>query len=425
MTIQSLSGKSVCILGFGQEGRATFNAILHFAPDAEVTVADANSSVQRNPSLTLITGPNYLSQLETFDVIIKSPGIKWEPPKKLARKVTTATQIFFDSLPASTTTIGITGTKGKSTTAYLIHHILKAAGKSVHLAGNIGRPMLSELQSTQPGDIFVLELSSYQLDGLTKSPHIAVITSFFPDHLDYHGSLHDYREAKANITRSQTPDDIVYYNAESGDCEYIASFSHGQKIPFSDSDYQSAAPKDLPTTASNLAAAVKVTSRLGVPEPKVIEAINNAKGLPHRQEKLGRTGSIEWIDDSASVTPESTLAALSNLASSVDTIILGGLDRGYDFTELGEKLASSNVRNIILFPDTGLRIKDAVEHFKPHPAKHYYETSSMDQAIKYAASSTLPGKVCLLSSASPSYNLFDSFADRGENFRQSITKYAR
>jgi UDP-N-acetylmuramoylalanine-D-glutamate ligase len=424
VTIKSLSGKSVCILGFGREGKATFDTIMHFAPDAEVIVADSNPDVQPKSGLKFITGPDYLNRLEKFDVIIKSPGIKWDPPAKLAPKVTSATQIFFDSIPDSVTTVGITGTKGKSTTSYLIHHILKAAGKPVHLAGNIGRPMLAELRGTKPGDIFVLELSSYQLDGLTSSPHIAVITSFFPDHLDYHDNLHDYRESKTNIARFQRPNDYVLYNADSKDCEYIASAGRGRKLPFSSADCPNT-EAELPTTASNLAAAIKTVSLLGIPNDTAAAAIKTAKGLPHRQESLGKAGGIEWIDDSASVTPESTIAAISTLGDRIDTIIVGGLDRGYDFKQLGRTLATSKIRHIILFPDTGRRIKAATELCRPHPAKDYFETSSMDLAVKHAFESNLPGKVCLLSSASPSYNLFDNFADRGESFRQAIAKYTR
>src|ERR1700683_1075321 len=174
MTITELDGKHVCILGFGREGRATLEALRQYAPHARITIADINSGIRPVSGAGLITGPDYLERLGDFDVIIKTPGLPWRPPDALAARLTSATELFLNSLPQAVTVIGVTGTKGKSTTAHLIHTALTAGGKRSILAGNIGEPMLTHLSDATPGTIFVLELSSYQLETLRISPPIGV-----------------------------------------------------------------------------------------------------------------------------------------------------------------------------------------------------------------------------------------------------------
>jgi UDP-N-acetylmuramoyl-L-alanine---L-glutamate ligase len=434
MTIQELNHRNVCILGYGQEGRATFQALQQYAPSARITIADGNPDTVPPEGANLITGPDYLDELDAFDAIIKSPGIPWRPGGHLANKLTSATALFLDSLPQGPgQVIGVTGTKGKSTTSHLIYQVLKAAGKSVYLAGNIGDPMLGYLDRATPDTLFVLELSSYQLETLRISPHIAVVTSFFPDHLDYHEGLANYLEAKENIAKYQRPDDIIFYNPAYPECGQIADLSPGHKQPFTPEDLPaplqplSASTKTtdslhLATTASNLAAVYQVARYCEIPEATIIETLMHAENLPHRQQSLGTHHGIEWIDDSAATTPQSTLAALDALGNRIDTIIVGGLDRGYDFSELGARLAASPLSNIVLFPDTGAAIRTAIEAHQPSSAKTYFETSKMSDAVAFARQHTQSGRVCILSSGSPSYNLFKNYPDRGRAFQEAVTK---
>src|SRR3989344_1910169 len=241
MHIQELNGKTVCILGFGREGRAMLQALEEMAPEAEVTIADADPALAADAGKHGVQmGSHWLQDLDTFDVVIKSPGI---PPSALAginRPYATATQVFFDSIAQSgTTVVGVTGSKGKSTTASLIHHILQTGNGKPEtrniLIGNIGEPAIAHLADAAKGTIFVMELSSYQLMDLTVSPHIAVITSFFPEHLDYHGSLEAYAEAKKNIVRFQGEEDIVVFAAE-GHAAEIAKEGNGRKMPIEAED---------------------------------------------------------------------------------------------------------------------------------------------------------------------------------------------
>lgn len=450
MGIRDLAGKRVCILGFGKEGRAMAQALEEFAPDCSITIADKNEKIQiphlrqgfgGQANYKLQVGIDYLNDLNRFDVIVKSPGI---PPlqelKPHTSKLTTSTQIFLDSIRDSgATVIGVTGSKGKSTTASLIYEILRnhiskaeqqpsVAAAAVYLVGNIGEPAIAHLKDAKKNTFFVQEMSSYQLMDLTSSPHIAVVTSFFPEHLDYHAStslstsgspLENYLEAKKHITRFQTKDDVVIFNTDSKEAKEIADESKGKKIPFS--------PKDSPVQLSdinllgehnlgNIAAAYKTAIELGVDEATTIDAIRKFRGLPHRLESIAIKDGTEWINDSISTTPETAIAALNALGDRVTTIILGGQDRGYDFSELGKRIKQSKVQTVILLPDTGAKIRAAIE--KADATVTFVEATTMSEAVKAAQSTR--STVVLMSPASPSYNLFKNFEDRGDQFRKLV-----
>ena len=425
MKITELNGKNICFIGYAREGQAMQAALKKYAPDAQLTFADSNESLQIKDANAQL-GPDYLKNLDRFDVVIRSMGVPDKPEfAPLGDKVTNSTVIFFDTIAGSeVNVIGVTGTKGKSTTANLIYHALKAADDRVFLMGNIGLPMIGYLEHAKPGATFVIELSSYMLEFLRRSPHIAVVTSFFPEHLDRHGSPQNYLGAKKNITAHQTPADVVFYSADYPECQQIANLSPGTKIPYTAADFP------LPVTEtqlkgehnrSNLAAALKVAQYCGVARDIAVTALKNTKGLPYRLHSLGVHHGIEWIEDSLATAPEATLFALQALGDTVDTLITGGMDRGgYDFTALGAKIAASPIRNIVLFPDTGAQIKQAIEAAQPATPKTYLETNDMRAAVIFAREHTKKGAACLLSSASPSYNLFKDYEDKARQFAAAI-----
>lgn len=442
MKIQDLNGKSVCILGYGKEGQAVFHAIERYAPHAQVTIADKNpetlnqliagnsptNPIKLKSGITTQSGENaWLRAMDTFEVIIKSPGIPLLPELiPFKDKITSSTQIFLDSIQGTgAIVIGVTGSKGKSTTSSLIYAILKAAGRNVFFIGNIGEPAISHIGDAQANTIFVSEMSSYQLADLTTSPHIAVVTSFFPEHLDYHGSTEAYLDAKKNIARYQTKDDVILYDATSDGAKEIANESKGQKIPFS----IETAPKHTEPmkligkhNERNIAAALATVQlpELSIEPGIALDAVKEFPGLPHRLEYCGEHAGIRYYEDSISTTPESTIAAIEALNDEIDTIILGGLDRGYDFSELGKKIASSSVKHVILFPESGSRIREAIVNAKAQVTFH--ETVDMQEAVTIAQKNTASGKVCLLSPASPSYNLFKNFEERGDKFKELVAK---
>ncbi len=440
MNIQELSGRKVCILGFGKEGQAMFQAIQDHASDAYVSLADKNpepinkfiaenspsNPVNLKNSLVTRGGPDFwLNNLDYYEVIIKSPGIPPLPQlEAMKNRITTPTQIFFDSIKDSgATVIGVTGSKGKSTTSSLIAAILKEDGRDVHLVGNIGEPSISHIDDAKKGTIFVLEMSSYQLMDLTVSPHIAVVTSFFPEHLDYHGTLENYLEAKKHIARFQTPQESVFFCTNHSGCIEIAKEGEGRKIPFSEAD-SPVALEEINLIGehnlSNIAGAYKVCESLGVHADVAVKAIKAFKGLKHRLQDLGERHGIRWVDDAISTTPESAIAALYALAGKVDTIILGGQDRGYDFTELAQEVVESSVTNAILFPDTGTRIRSSIEAVDSAKKVSMHDAHSMEEAVTIAKKVTKPGSTCLLSTASPSYNMFKNFEDKGDQFQKEI-----
>jgi len=428
MKIQEFAGKTICVLGYGREGKAVVAALEQFAPGCEITIADKNeAAVTDHPKHWVQAGGGWLKNLAKFDVIIKSPGIppqaEFEPVKN---KLTSSTQIFLDSVAdKGVSLVGVTGSKGKSTTSSLIHTILKTAKKDVHLVGNIGEPAIAHLAQAKKGTIFVMEMSSYQLMDLTASPHIAVITSFFPEHLDYHGNLANYIEAKKHVARFQTADDLVFFNAQSPGAAEIAKEGEGRKIPFLSGD----SPIDISDTnliglhnQSNIAAACMVAATFGVDKKTTLKAVKAFQGLPHRLQFVGTHHGIDWIDDAISTTPESAIAALDALGDRVKSMILGGQDRGYDFDELAERIAQSSVEHVILFPGSGPTIQLALE--KAKAAVTYHEASDMKQAILIAREMTPKGSICLLSTASPSYGMFKNFEDKGEQFRAEIEQRA-
>lgn len=425
MKITDLDGKNICFIGYAREGQAMQVALATYAPAAKLTFADANEDATVTGADAQL-GPHYLENLERFDVIIRSMGIPDKPEfAALGNKVTNSTVIFFDSIAGSgVRTIGITGTKGKSTTANLIYHALKASNEKTFLMGNIGIPMLSFLHEAKPGATFVIELSSYMLEHLRRSPEIAVVTSFFPEHLDRHGSVENYWGAKKNIAAHQTTDDVVFYCADYPECREIADASPGKKIAFAAADFP------LPINEmklkgehnrSNAAAALKVAEYCGIDRAQAVETLKNTEGLPYRLRSLGIVDDIEWVEDSLATAPEATAHALDALAGTIDTLITGGMDRGgYDFTTLGEKIARSPIRNIVLFPDTGVQIKAAIEAANPTEPKRYLETTDMKEAVEFARTATKKGAVCLLSNASPSYNMFKDYEAKAAAFAEAI-----
>lgn len=434
MRIQELNGKNVLMLGYGREGQAMAQALKDHQIECNLTITEKYPDVQiigiQHPLIHWagphVDAPKYLTDLTEFDMIIKSPGI---PPndelselEKLG-KLTSSTQIFLDTvMDAGAQVIGVTGTKGKSTTTSLIYAILKAASKDAHLVGNIGEPAIAHLDAANPGTIFVLEMSSYQLMSLTVSPHIAVVTNFYPEHLDYHGSLAAYRDAKQHICRFQTEDDAVFYSGDTQTALEVAQEGRGKKIAY----HASESPVTIQEThligthnLSNIAGAWRVAEYLGVDKETAVKAIKEFQGLPHRLQPLGTHHGITWIDDAISTTPQSTIAALDALGPTVQTIILGGKDRGIPFDDLGDRIANSQVTHVILFPGSGPRIRQAIQDSHASGVQ-FHEAEDMHQAVTVAKQVTSPGRTCLLSTASPSYGMFKDFQEKGEAFQREI-----
>lgn len=394
-----LGAKNTYILGYGKEGKITKQYLKKEYSKLKIGIGDG------------ALDKKYLEKQQDFDIAIKTPGIKKE---LVTIPYTTATNIFFSKVKVRNIIIGVTGSKGKSTTSSLIFHILRSAGKDVELLGNIGKPMLQALLKPIPkGRIFVLELSSYQLDDIQFSPDIAVVTNLFPEHMDFHGSLKNYYEAKKNIINYQTSANFFVYNQKSAG--WLKDYK-GKVVTFSPKKYETHLIGEH--NKSNIGAAVAVAEILKIPQQKITKAIKSFKGLEHRLELVGEFKGIKFYDDAISTTPESTIMAIKALKN-IDTIFLGGQDRGYDFRELEKVIKKSGIRNTVLFPDSGHKMIKQLKGF------NVLKTNKMEKAVKFAYKNTKKGSVCLLSCASPSYSLWKNFEVKGDEFKKFVKKLAR
>lgn len=409
MKIKDLQNKKILIAGYGIEGKSTEAFLKKCVPSASYEIADRTDGV------------DYLKRQTEFDLVIKTPGI---PAKEITVPYTTATNIFFANIDRRHTTIGVTGTKGKSTTASLIHHILTNSGKLSELLGNIGKPLLEFLMNEPDEPTYIVcELSSYQLSDIQYSPHISIIVSLFPDHVPYHGTLEGYYAAKHRIISQATGDDFYIYNPSFTYLAQWAKTTAAQVKPYE----QDFIPERIPLlgqhNVENVRGAITVTSLCGVSYREAEDAIQSFKALPHRLEKVGTFKTITFYDDAISTTPESTIAALKAIPN-VSTILLGGEDRGYDFIELASELRETGVKNIVLFPDSGKRIKSSLFHVD-ETFWNTVETRSMEEAVAFAYKYSNPHTVCLLSTASPSYSLWKNFIEKGDLFQKFVKEYAQ
>ncbi|MBI3934510.1 MAG: UDP-N-acetylmuramoyl-L-alanine--D-glutamate ligase [Acidobacteria bacterium] len=458
MKIAELKDQSVLVLGLGQEGRSTCRFLRAAFPEKVIGVADqlpleklspdAQALLREDSRVRAHLGPEYLSSLADSDVIVKSPGIPLMQPAlqqatRAGKNITSQTALFFANFPG--TVIGITGTKGKSTTASLTHAILRQEYPDSELIGNIGAPALDWLARLKPDSTVIYELSSHQLEGLAYSPHIAVLLNIVPEHLDYYLSFEQYVAAKTNITRSQTKGDFFIYDADHEITRRIAAASRASRLGCSLDAEQPAgaylaedyivfrpnggkAEPVVPMKAvpllgrfnlMNVAAAVAVGKVLGVANDQIADAVRQFQPLEHRLEWVGVFGGVTYFNDSIATVPEATIAALEALGENVETLLLGGTDRHLDFSGLAQRLAGSSVNTLILFPATGERIWQAVCEVNSEVAarrKHFF-VETMEEAVALARQHTAPGKICLLSPASPSFGLFRDYRDRGELFK--------
>jgi UDP-N-acetylmuramoylalanine--D-glutamate ligase len=404
-----LGMEKALIAGFGKEGKITKQYLRKQYPKLRLGIADAKE------------GSDYLKKQAGVDIAVKTPGIKKE---LITIPYTTATNIFFSKIKNKNLIIGITGSKGKSTTSTLIYQILKTAGKNVRLLGNIGSPMLQDLLKPINKDtIFVLELSSAQLDDITFSPDIAVVTNLFPEHMDYHGNLENYYQAKKNIIRYQGKNDYFVYDPQNKKVSAWRKNYQGNAIPFA---------KNIPLkdgqipllgkhNKNNIKAAVAVAHILGIPQQTIKKTIKNFKGLAHRLEFVGQYQGISFYDDAISTTPESTIMAIKSLPH-IGTLFLGGTNRGYNFTLLEKIIKKYAIKNIVLFPDSGSAILTQTQDLNILKIPTTISgNAAMKKAVLFAYKYTPKGTICLLSCASPSYSLWKNFEEKGDQFKKIVT----
>lgn len=425
----------VAVIGGGIEGQSA--ARYWIGKGAAVTLRDRFLNVAIPDGAAHVLGPDYLKSLNDYDLIVRSPGVKPRDIKTTVR-VTSAIREFFEHCPARI--IGITGTKGKGTTATLIARMLEAAGKRVWLGGNIGRSPLEFLDKIKASDLVVLELSSFQLMDLDISPHIAVCLMVAPEHLDWHKNVREYVAAKGNLFWHQRVSDIAIYNAENDFSTQIAQLSPGHKIPYLKDPGAKVQDRYLlyggtvicdvdeiglvgPHNLENICAATTAVHEiLGDNFDPVRRVIREFKGLKHRLELIENAKDIRFYDDSFSTTPETAIAAIDSFAEP-KVLILGGSDKKSKYDGLAQAVMNSNVRGVVLIGSTGPKIGAALASVGYTKVKD--GGSTMSTIVAVAKSVAHSGDVVLLSPACASFDMFRSYIDRGEQFTAEIRETSK
>jgi len=431
--------KKIAILGFGIEGQ---DLCRHWLGKAKITVFDQKTSQELGDAgeefknqVEFKLGPDYLQDgLATFDIIFRSPAFKLTTSALAAARqkgvaISSATKLFFDLCPAKI--IGVTGTKGKGTTATLITQILQQAGKKVFLAGNIGQPVLSLLPQLTQDSWAVLELSSFQLQDLTKSPQIAVVLFISSEHLDYHADTQEYVEAKTNIVRHQQADDWAVLNGQDVTARSFAQLTPARVLYFDCvKNKQFFWRQQLVGPVSqlklkgkhnwaNVCAAINAAGLAGADLASIKKAVFAFAGLEHRLEKVAEINGVEYYNDSFSTTPETAIAAIQSFQKPL-ILIAGGSEKGSDFTALGQAIASGPVKTLILMGQMADRIKVAALK-AGFSGQIIRQPKSMAAAVDMARQQAQPGTVVLLSPACASFGMFTNYKDRGQQFKQHVS----
>lgn len=422
------------IVGFGREGKAAYD---YWHTGENTFVIFDQKNIENPPEQsTVISGENYLEKLvtdKTLDLIVRSPGVPlWSIEGGLQVPVTTLTREFFAKCPAPI--IGVTGTKGKGTTATLIYKILEAAGKKVWLLGNIGNPATEVLGKIAPSDYVVYELSSFQLYDLTQSPQIAVCLSVTQDHLDWHKDLSQYQEAKGNIFAHQKEDDVAIYHSHNSESKRLVEKSIAkQKISYgNDGDVQvrdgyfyfkkeklfSVEEVVLPGAHNieNFCAAIAATYPIVKSVDPICTAAQTFTGLPYHIEKIAEIDGVEMINDSFSTNPSATEVAIVCFTKPI-ILIVGGVDRGLELDHFAEILSQNRyLKHILLYGQIAQRLGAILKKTNIH---HYTVLgSSFDEVIQNARSLATSGEVILFSPGAPSFDMFRDYIERGEKFNK-------
>ncbi len=409
----------IAIAGYGIEGRANFD--YWNTDDNELTIVDERSELDTLPAgVTTMLGSDVFSRLDRFDLVIRTAGLS--PSKiKTDGKIWSSTNEFFAKCPAPI--IGVTGTKGKGTTSSLIASILRAAGKTVHLVGNIGISPLGALPVIEPDHIVVFEMSSFQLWDIEKSPHVAVVLGIEPDHLDVHDDMEDYVQAKSNIAVYQTDRDVIVYNKNNELSTTIAQVSAGKKVayPFSIDEFRTSIHLPGEHNVENASAAIAAVAEY-VNDPETIKrGLSSFDGLPHRLKFIREVDGVKYYDDSISTTPGSAIAAINSF-DEPKVLILGGSDKGSDYSDLYKTIRSSHSMGaIITMGANGTQIADALREYMPN-ARAIHDKSNTDfyNIMKAAEAVAQPGDVVILSPAAASFDMFKNYADRGSQFVDAV-----
>lgn len=423
--IEYLKDKSILILGFGREGQSSYNYIKKYLPEKPVTIADRNSVSVDGENVEIISGDGYLDRVNDFDLVLKSPGISFKDVEITdGTEVTCEVDLFLRF--ADCRKVGITGSKGKTTTSTLTYEMLKAGGFDARLIGNIGVPVFETLDSLNPDTVAVIEMSSHQLEFTHASPEVAILTNIYEEHLDhYKGGMTGYVNAKLNIVRHQNESNTFIYNGTQGISDWLnLDTVKSRKIGVKLDD---ALPFEIKNehllgvhNRQDVLFAYNAAKTFGVSDTDCEKGAQNFNGIEHRMEKVGTFKGITFYNDCIATIPHAVECAVEALKN-VDTLIIGGKDRGLDYSEFVDWLTASNICNIIGTPETGHSIVNAIK--AKGSDKTLICAADLDEAVRAAYEKTEKGKICLLSPAASSYNVYKNFEFKGRHYKELVNKY--
>ena len=448
--LRSLQNKTVAVIGIGVSNQPLIELLL--SRGVAVTACDRKSrealgalaeDLERQGA-KLRLGDDYLKDL-TEEVIFRTPGMRPDLPEleaAVARgsRLTSEMEVFFEVCPC--TTIAVTGSDGKTTTTTIIAELLRKAGKTVHLGGNIGHPLLAETGGILPGDIAVLELSSFQLMTMTHSPHIAVVTNLAPNHLDVHKDFQEYIDAKENIFTHQNSEDIAVFNADNSITAEQSGRALGRARKFSRKEELSDgvflrgneivarnqdAERVVMTTediklpgvhnVENYLAAIAAVDGL-VPDEIIREFARTFGGVEHRIELIRTRNGVRWYNDSIASSPSRTIAGLNSFNQKV-ILIAGGKDKGISYDDLGPVI-NEHVKFLILCGATAGVIRQVTENAGNYDGLEIADVNDYHEAVALADSRAADGDVVILSPASTSFDRFANFMERGRVFKEIV-----
>lgn len=426
----------IAIVGFDVEGKSTYEYLTRLGGHT-ITICDQKTDIAVPEGVKTQLGTGYLEKLDRFDVVVRTAGL---PPARILAKnpgieerITSHINLFYGGTPTKNI-IGVTGTKGKGTTSTLIAEMLKAVGNEVYLGGNIGVPPLSFIDKLTDDSWVVLELSSFQLIDCRYSPHLGVCLMTVPEHLNWHADVDEYVTAKSQLFAHQKKDDIAVYFAENGTSEKIASAGSGSKIPYFAPpgayienenitiDGHSICPTgELKLLGKhnwqNACAAVTAVWHITQDAAAIKTVLTSFSGLEHRLELVREVDDVRYYDDSFGTAPETAMVAIEAFPGP-KVIILGGSDKGADYTDLAHTVATGNVRAAIIIGETGPAIKAALE--KAGFTDIQAGGANMAEIVQTARAAACPGDVVLLSTACASFDMFENYKERGNQFKAAV-----
>lgn len=411
--IQRLRDRKILIAGYGREGKSTHQLIQQLVPEADVTIVEGNDNIK-------------LEAAKGYDLIIKSPGIPtfvFEGCCNL-NTITQQTDLFLQVY--GDRVIGITGTKGKSTTTNLVYAMMKRKFENVVMAGNMGIPLFDIINELDEASWIVCEFSCHQLENIQKGPYIGAVLNLFQEHLDHYHNYMEYKMAKMQIGLQQNQESHFFYCDDNAELKALVS-QHAFKSHLHNYNLNQAQthvgvwPRLLQGNhnLSNIELVRQIGSVMGIDEGLIREVVANFKGLEHRLELVGTYHGITFYNDSISTIPAACIEAVKSL-STVQTLILGGFDRGIDYEPLVNFLPTSGVENIVFVGEAGKRIKELLT--SRYTPKNQLTTNNYKEIVDWCYQVTENGKTCLLSPAAASYDQFKNFEERGRTFKDLVQK---